>query len=173
MLPFTRLPRIVLIQLVKNAVFWLNSFPSKDGVSSQHSPRRIMVGYEVTYKRHVRIPFGAYVQTHESHSNDMSQRTMGAICLGPTGNRQGGHWFLSLTSGSRVRRNHWVAIHTPQDVVARVNAIGLRQKMPIKITYANRYGNEIEDTLEDIDREYDSDDDSSYASSDDEHSSES
>ena len=91
MLPFTRIPRIVLIQLVKNTVFWLNAFPSKDGISSIHSPRRIMVGYEVSYTKHVRILFGAYVQTHESHSNDMSNWTMGAICLGPTGNRQDGH----------------------------------------------------------------------------------
>ena len=173
MLPFTRLPRIMVIQLVKNAVFWLNSFPSKDGVSSRHSPRRIMVGYEISYTKHVKIPFGAYVQTHESHSNDMSQRTMGAICLGPTGNQQGGHWFLSLTSGSRVRRNRWTPMPMPQEVVSRVNAIGLRQKMPTKITYANRYGNEIEDTLENIGHEYDSDDDSSYASSDSEDSSDS
>ena len=61
----------------------------------------------------------------------------------------------------------------PHDVVARVNTIGLRQNMPTKITYANRYGNEIEDTLENVDREYDSDDDPSYASSDDEDSSDS
>ena len=173
MLPFTRITRIMLIQLVKNAVFWLNSFPSKDGVSSQHSPRRIMVGYEVSYTKHVRLPYGAYVQTHENHSNDMSQRTMGAICLGPTGNRQGGHWFLSLTSGSRVRRNHWTDMPMPQDVIARVNAIGLRQKMPSKITYANRYGNEIEDTLEQISHDYDSDDDSTYASTNDDNSSDS
>ena len=103
----------MLIQLVKNTVFWLNSFPSKDGVSSQYSPRRIMVGYKVSYVKHVRIPYGAYVQTHESHSNNMSQRTMGAIYLGPTGNRQGGHWFLSLTSGSRVRHNYWTAKPIP------------------------------------------------------------
>ena len=132
-----------------------------------------MVGYEVSYVKHVRIPYGAYVQTHESHSNDMSQRTMGAICLGPTGNRQGGHWFLSLTSGSRVRRNHWTAMPMPQDVIARVNAIGLRQKMPTKITYANRYGNEIEDTIDEISHDYSSDDDSTYASSSDEGSSDS
>ena len=103
----------------------------------------------------------------------MAQRTMGAICLGPTDNRQGGHWLLSLTSGSRVRRNCCTPMPMPQEVLARVNTIGLRQKMPTKITYSNRYGNEIEDIVEDVGREYDSDDDSLYASSDNEDSSDS
>ena len=31
----------------------------------------------------------------------------------------------------------------PQYVVSRINAIGLQQKMPTIITYANRYGNEV------------------------------
>ena len=35
----------------------------------------------------------------------------------------------------------------PTKVIACVNTIGARQKMPKKLTYANRYGNEIEDTL--------------------------
>ena len=38
MLPFRQVPWIVLIPLLKNAVFWLNSFPAHDDVSSEHSP---------------------------------------------------------------------------------------------------------------------------------------
>jgi hypothetical protein len=34
MLPFKYIPRIVLIQLVKNVIFWLNSFPARDGIST-------------------------------------------------------------------------------------------------------------------------------------------
>ena len=163
MLPFTRIPRMLVIHLVINSVFWFNAFPSTDGVSSKHSPRRLLVGYEVSYSKHAVLKFGSYVQTHEEHTNDMSQRTAGAICLGPTGNQQGGHWFMSLTSGSRIRRNHWTPMPMPSDVITRVNAIGSRQKMPTKLTYANRYGHEIEDTLNELD--YDSsDDDSDYSS---------
>ena len=53
----------------------------------------------------------------------------------------------------------------PAEVIARVNTIGARQKMPTKLTYANRYGNEIEDTLNEFNVES-SDDDSSYTTSD-------
>ena len=99
MLPYRHLPRIVLIHLVKNVVFWLNAFPTNDGVSKKYSPRYIMTGQQLSYSKHAIIEFGAYVQTHEQHSNNMDQRTMSAICLGPTGNQQGGHWFMSLSSG--------------------------------------------------------------------------
>jgi hypothetical protein len=34
MLPYRHLPRIALVPLVKNAVFWLNAFPTNDGVST-------------------------------------------------------------------------------------------------------------------------------------------
>ena len=44
MLPFKYIPRIVLIQLVKNVIFWLNSFPARDDVSTTMFPRCIMTG---------------------------------------------------------------------------------------------------------------------------------
>jgi hypothetical protein len=40
MLPFRRIPRIVLIHLVKNAVFWINAVPTNDGITCQYSQRR-------------------------------------------------------------------------------------------------------------------------------------
>jgi hypothetical protein len=102
MLPFKHLPRITLIHLIKNAIFWLNAFPHGDRASQKYSPRYIMTGQQLSFAKHAVIEFGAYVQTHEEHTNDMDQRTMGCICLGPTGNRQGAHWFMSLSSGERV-----------------------------------------------------------------------
>jgi hypothetical protein len=43
-----------------------------------------MTGQHLSYTKHAVIEFGAHVQTHEEHSNNMDQRTMGCICLGPT-----------------------------------------------------------------------------------------
>ena len=59
-------------------------------------PHRIRAHFD----KHAILEFGSYVQTHEEHTNDMSHCTLGAVCLGPTGNRQGGHWFMSLSSGA-------------------------------------------------------------------------
>ena len=75
---------------------------------------------------------------------------MGAICLGPTGNAQGGHWFLSLTSGSRIIHHRWTPLPMPQEVVHRITQIGHAQGMPSHITYTNRRGDEISDRVEDF-----------------------
>ena len=90
---------------------------------------------------------------------------MGAICLGPTGNAQGGHWFFSLTSGCRIVHHCWTALPMPQEVILRVSQIGHAQGMPSRITYANRRGDEISDRLEDFFD--DDDDDGSLSESDD------
>ena len=95
--------------------------------------------------KHAVLEFRSYVQTHEEHSN-----RMGAICLGPTGNAQGGHWFFSLTSGCCVICHCWTALPMPQEVILHVTQIGHAQGMPSHITYANRWGDEITDCLEDF-----------------------
>ena len=102
----------------------------------------------------------------------MTQRTLSCICLGPTGNVQGGHWFMSLTSGDKLIRYRWTELPMPREAITRVNAIGRRQNMPCTITYANRYGTELPETVDDYptdDEASDSDDDtySQPASSDD------
>ncbi len=78
MLPYTLIPRLVPAHLVKNAVFWLNNFPTLDGVSNVMSPRYLLTGRNSLYDRHVRLEFGTYVQTHEqddfvpTHSRDLT-----------------------------------------------------------------------------------------------------
>ena len=61
-----------------------------------------MTGKQLDYNKHVQAEFGEYVQTHEEHDADMYHRTVGAICLGPTGNQQDGHYFMSLATGERL-----------------------------------------------------------------------
>jgi hypothetical protein len=49
----------------------------------------------------------------------------------------------------------------PREVIDQVIAIGCRQRMPSTITYADRHGNEIGDTINELDDNM-SDNDSSY-----------
>ena len=86
-----------------------------------------MTGKHLDFRRHVRAEFGSYVQTHEEHNNSMQSRTVSAICLGPTGNEQGGHYFMSLATGRRITREHWTPLPMPQDAIDRVNALGQSQ----------------------------------------------
>ena len=108
-----------------NAVFWLNAFPHANGASDTLSPRYLLTGKHLDYRKHIRLEFGAYVQTHEEHTNDMLPRTiLGALCLGPSGNEQGGHYFMSLMTGCRLLRDHWTELPMPQDAITRVGNLG-------------------------------------------------
>jgi len=129
--------------MVYNCVFWLNSFPHKDGVHDTLSPRAIMTGQKIQYDKHCKVEFGTYVQVHEKHNNSMESRTSGAIALRPSGNEQGEHYFLSLHTGKRVLRNHWTVLPMPNDVVDPVHRLAVTSKQTGGITFTNKLGNII------------------------------
>jgi hypothetical protein len=164
----------MIIRLVSNALFWLNAFPHKDGVSSTLSPRYLLTGKHLDFTKHVCTEFGAYVQTHEEHTNNMNARTLGAICLGPSGNEQGGHFFMSLATGKRIHQNRLTDLSMPDDSIARVNHLAQRQGMPRSLTFADRYGFEIfdddDDVEDDADSTYNPEDDQSIDSESDDNS---
>ena len=85
--------------MVYNCVFWLNSLQHKDSIHATINTRAIITGHRVMCDKHCKVEFRTYVQTHEKHNNSMESRTSGAIALRPSGNEQGGHYFLSLHTG--------------------------------------------------------------------------
>jgi hypothetical protein len=117
-----------------------------------------MMGQQVIASKHAVLPFGANVQTHKQHSNDMGQCTLSCIFLGPTGNMQGGHWFMSLTSGERLIRYQWTELPMPNEAITCINNIGKRQGIPTLLTYANRYRAKLPETLGDYPSSSDKDD---------------
>jgi len=149
-LPFSHILVTMLIQLVYHAVMWLNSFPPKGGVSSTISPRSLMTGVPLDYKKHCQLHFGSYAQTHEEPdpTNTPNTRTVGAICLGPTGNLQGSHKFFSLQSRKLITCHTWTALPMPQEVIDRVNAIGLSQDQPKLLTFYDCKGELVGDLVE-------------------------
>ena len=63
-LPFRRIPKILTIFIVFHAVKLLNFFPPKQGVSTTISPKTLMSGETLDYKKHLALQVGAYVQAH-------------------------------------------------------------------------------------------------------------
>jgi hypothetical protein len=84
---------------------WLNNFPSATGISTQFSPRELILRHRLKYKQHCRTPFGAYCKVHEENAptNSMQPRSTTAIFLGPTGNIQGSYYFFSLMNGTLIK----------------------------------------------------------------------
>jgi hypothetical protein len=133
-LPFKWLTWLMLVWLVCNAVFWLNAFPHKDSISDNLSPCYLFPGKHFDYRKHIRLEFGSYVQTHEEHTNGMEAHPTGAICLSPSGNEQGGHYFMSLPSGQRILCDPWTTLPMPHNVIARVSQLAKDQGMPKFLT---------------------------------------
>ena len=82
-LPFRKIPRCLIIEMLYAANYWLNMFLRKGGISQTMSPHTLLTGLTTNYKRHCRLEFGEYVQTHEEHDNSLNPRTIGALALGP------------------------------------------------------------------------------------------
>jgi hypothetical protein len=120
-LPFTHMPPHLVIEMAKQAIFWLHSFPRVDGVSDHMSPREIMTGQRLDYARHCRFEYGEYVQTHEQHDSSMTPRTIGALALWPTGNAQGTWYFMSLLTGQVLKQNHATQLPIPHEVIDTVH----------------------------------------------------
>ena len=110
-----------------------------------NQPAHLITGVKFDYTKHCKLPFGAYAQVHEEPqpSNSQVSRTVGAICLGPTGNQQGGYKFYNLRTGKRITRRRWTPLPMPHDVIARVNNIGQSQGQPSLLTFQDRHGNSI------------------------------
>ena len=156
--PFTQYPPKMLSEMIFSSIFWLNSFPSSNGISSTISPRTIVTGCgPIDFNKHCQIEFGEYVQTHDSHTNDMSPRTTGAIALRPTGNANGGYYFYSLLTGRRLHRTRWTPLPMPADVIDRVHAFARRARVARGITFTDSRGAPFPD--DDLDPDYDPADD--------------
>jgi hypothetical protein len=123
------------IELVYASVFWLIIFPATDGVSDTISPRGLISDLKLDYGKHCCIEFGAYVQTQEEHDNTMASRTMGAIALRPTGNNQGGYYFLNLATCRRINHNHWTELPMPNSVINHVHVLARWSKANRDLTF--------------------------------------
>jgi hypothetical protein len=132
-LPFTRIPRLMVRELVIFSIDSLNQLPADEGVSNILSPHVIMTGRSNPDFNNFRIEFGAYAQIYEPGDmliNNMRSRTTGAIALSSTGNSQGHMHFLSLASGKRVTRGKWTVLPMPEEAILRVEQLATIDGQP-------------------------------------------
>jgi hypothetical protein len=141
-LPFKNLPSRMIIELIHFVVLWLNAFPPLSGVSNTYSLRTIMTGTTLDYNNHCRLPFGAYVETHEDNgtTNTMVERTRGATCLGPRANFQGSYIFFCLDTGRRVTRKQFREVPMPASIVKRIAEFAERDQQAGELVFTDHHG---------------------------------
>ena len=154
-LPFRKIPRRLIIEMLYAANYWLNMFLRKGGISQTMSPHTLLTGLTMNYNRHCRLECGEYVQTHEEHDNSLNPHSIGALALRPTGNVQGGYFFFSLTTGKVINRMQWTPIPMPKEVINRVERMARQEHAGTTLLFEDRDHNEI------IDPDQEDDDDNS------------
>ena len=67
------MPDAMVIELIYFVVMWMNSVVSDNGASLRFSPRAIVTGHQLDYKKHCRGLWGSYVEAHDDRdqTNDM------------------------------------------------------------------------------------------------------
>jgi hypothetical protein len=107
-LPFRKLPEVLVTYLCMSCTDALNLFPAKNGICDYLSPHTIMTGKPMSFERHCTIPFGAFVQGHDSmlKSNTMAPRSLDCIYLRPTKTSQVGHELFHLDTKKVITRGY-------------------------------------------------------------------
>ena len=141
---FGRIPGVWVKELVHFVVCWLNNLPATDGVSETLSPKAILTGLAIDFTKHCLLEFGEFVHTHEDGDNSMASRTVEALALRPTGNRQGGHLFLSLHTGRVIAQRQWTAMPMSKriQIVVKISA----RRHPATLEVRDGARNLVEDT---------------------------
>ncbi len=131
MLPYEMMPKLMIIELMHFCVMWMNSFPVKSGVSEKWSPRELVSRHKLDAKLHCKAPFGSYCKVHVDPdiTNTMEPRTKWAICIGPTGNRQGSYKFMSLMTRNNIITRNFTKILVTERVIKQVNEMAAKDKL--------------------------------------------
>ena len=135
-LPFKKMPRLMLIELVYHVVLWLNAFLAKSGVSKTLSPRKIVYRHKLDLAKHCKSPFGTYCKVHDdpAPTNTMVTHSTPAIVLGPTGILQGTYKFLSLATGKKVKQQAFTPYPIPDSHQKRLKRMANRPPSQVFLT---------------------------------------
>jgi hypothetical protein len=71
MLPFKKIPKMMVMKLVEAVKFNVDAFVLKSGVSQHLSPMTIVEGVTLDYSKHFQVIFGEYAQVFEGTDNTM------------------------------------------------------------------------------------------------------
>ena len=114
-LPFNRIPKLITIHAILNIGKMLNYYLTKGGIGIYMSPQEILNGEDLNYNKHLKLQFGQYCQVQENDTprNSEKARTQGSICLGQSGNQQGGYQFMILKTGKKITMYSWDEIPMP------------------------------------------------------------
>jgi len=132
-LPYN-LPARLLPWLLYFVVFCLNCVPVRSS-GFYVSPRELMTGRKLNYKRDLRFEFGSYIEARNpTGDSSMAGRTNGMIPLLSSGNIQGSVHCFSLETKRVVVRDSWTVLPMPDIVISMLNRLAEEDKLEDRVT---------------------------------------
>ncbi len=130
-MPFTHLLAKVIAHLVYYAIFSLNAFPAKLGISDRLFSQEIAPQQSLDFKKDCCTRCGSYVETSHDHdvTNDMLEQSHNCVCLDPKNNLNGSINFCDLDTGMVVTHRVIKGMPIPDSVIKNVNEWGLKSKI--------------------------------------------
>ena len=155
-LPFKKFTKLMVYSLVETAIYWLNSFPTKNSASDSLSSASIVLGRNSPDQNNKYLPFGSYTWVQSKTTNTMKTRRIPCIALGPC-NEWGSHSFMSLYTGKKLHAYEWTTLPIDEDVIARVEELATAESQPKIINNMPLFewgnGNPISDEDDEPDRD--------------------
>ena len=138
MMPYKKLPRRFIVEMVYRIVILVNSIPRKGGVHKSLSPREIITGKKF---RCPEIEIGQYVQAHVGGTNSTEEeRTVDALYLGRSDNGSG-HEVFKISTKEPISVNRVTVMPAPQDIIDLMNRMGEKEHQPDGIQFSDMHGN--------------------------------
>ena len=105
-----------------------------------------MTNRALGFKKHCQILFGSYCQVFQQNNptNAPKERTVAAICLGPSVNSPGSYRYFALAMKMKITRTQATPVPMTDDIVKRVEKIGIAQKIPEVLEFTTNAGEIVE-----------------------------
>lgn len=160
-MPYKKIPKQFLIEMIQRVVVLVNSLPRKGGIHCVMLSREIVTGLRL---RCLEIRICQYVQGLIWGTKSTEQeRSIDALYLGMTDNGSG-QIVSKLNTKAVVSVNRGEVIPTPTTIIDRVNAMGEAEQQPDGIHFSGIDG---KITIHDLDLDKGDNDTDSNASDDD------
>jgi len=145
-----RFPKKIIIGAVNFSILMINAIILESVISNTLSPGALFDDIHLDYNVHCRLRFLQYVQMHHETTNTISRRASAALNLGPTGDRQGYHYFYGIGTNRVVERliDKHTPVPMPEDIPAKLHKIGVREKMPDGLIIGGKIGRTYHDDEE-------------------------
>jgi|JI8StandDraft_1071087.scaffolds.fasta_scaffold216792_1 hypothetical protein len=75
------MPPRLMVEIVYNSIFWLNSFPYHDSLHVMINPRTLITILSIDHNKHFRHSFGSNLQVYEYRDNSLKPWTSDEIDL--------------------------------------------------------------------------------------------